>query len=312
VARNRSVSAVLGSSVPRPRPQPFPSRSRSALRRRVVVGGLVVLALILITISFREPTSGPLHGVQSAGATVLRPFEIASERVARPFRDVYGYFAALVHVKSENEKLKAQVNELRQKVLLGEAARSQNAQLRRQLKFVDSPLFPSDYTAVNTRIIGWRNEFDERVVIAAGRNNGIHQETPVVTSYGLVGSVTQVSGSAALVTLLTDESSAVQARDQDTGALGIVRQGEGEGSLIVDRVTKDKQVSEGDVIVTAGTRSKQYPSLFPANIPIGYVISVGQSDTAPFKQIQIQPFVDFSSLDSVTALITNKKSPQAP
>ena len=312
MARNRSVSAVLGSSVPRPRPQPFPSRSRSALRRRVVVAGLVVLALILITISFREPTSGPLHGVQSAGATVLRPFEIASERVARPFRDVYGYFAALVHVKSENEKLKAQVNELRQKVLLSEAARAQNAQLRRQLKFVDSPLFPSDYTAVNTRIIGWRNEFDERVVIAAGRNNGIRQETPVVTSYGLVGSVTQVSGSAALVTLLTDESSAVQARDQDSGALGIVRQGEGEGSLIVDRVTKDKQVSEGDVIVTAGTRSKQYPSLFPANIPIGYVISVGQSDTAPFKQIQIQPFVDFSSLDSVTALITNKKSPQAP
>jgi rod shape-determining protein MreC len=312
VARNRSVSAVLGSSVPRPRPQPFPSRSRSALRRRAVVAGLVVLALILITISFREPTSGPLHGVQSAGATVLRPFEIASERVARPFRDVYGYFAALVHVKSENEKLKTQVNELRQKVLLGEAARAQNAQLRRQLKFVDSPLFPSDYTAVNTRIIGWRNEFDERVVIAAGRNNGIHQETPVVTSYGLVGSVTQVSGSAALVTLLTDESSAVQARDQDTGALGIVRHGEGEGSLIVDRVTKDKQVSEGDVVVTAGTRSKQYPSLFPANIPIGYVISVGQSDTAPFKQIQIQPFVDFSSLDSVTALITKKKSPQAP
>ena len=312
MARNRSVSAVLGSSVPRPRPQPFPSRSRSALRRRVVVAGLVVLALILITISFREPTSGPLHGVQSAGATVLRPFEIASERVARPFRDVYGYFAALVHVKSENEKLKAQINELRQKVLLSEAARAQNAQLRRQLKFVDSPLFPSDYTAVNTRIIGWRNEFDERVVIAAGRNNGIHQETPVVTSYGLVGSVTQVSGSAALVTLLTDESSAVQARDQDSGALGIVRQGEGEGSLIVDRVTKDKQVSEGDAIVTAGTRSKQYPSLFPANIPIGYVISVGQSDTAPFKQIQIQPFVDFSSLDSVTALITNKKSPQAP
>jgi rod shape-determining protein MreC len=277
------------------------------------VAGLVVLALILITISFREPSSGPLHGVQSAGATVLRPFEVAAERVARPFRDVYGYFAGLVHVKSENEKLKRQVNELRQQALLGESARSQNGELRKQLNFIDSPAFPKDYSAVNTRIIGWRNEFDERVVIAAGRNAGIHQETPVVTSDGLVGSVTQVSPTAALVTLLTDESSAVQARDQNTGATGgIVRHGEGEGSLIVDRITKDKLVKEGDVIVTAGTRSKQYPSLFPANIPIGYVISVGQSDTAPFKQIQIQPFVDFSSLDAVTALITKKKNPQAP
>lgn len=272
-----------------------------------------MLALILITISFREPTSGPLHGVQSTGATVLRPFEVAAERVARPFRDVYGYFAGLVHVKSENEKLKRQVNELRQQALLGESARAQNGELRKQLNFVDSPQFPSDYDAVNTRIIGWRNEFDERVVIAAGRNAGVHQETPVMTNDGLVGSVTQVSPTAALVTLLTDESSAVQARDQNTGATGgIVRHGEGEGSLIVDRITKDKLVKEGDVFVTAGTRSKQYPSLFPPNIPIGYVISVGQSDTAPFKQIQIQPFVDFSSLDAVTALITKKKNPQAP
>jgi rod shape-determining protein MreC len=312
VARNRSVSAVLGSSVPRPRPQPFPSRARSAIRRRAVIAGLVVLALILITVSFREPTSGPLHGVQSAGATVLRPFEVAAERVAQPFRDVYGYFSGLVHAKSENEKLKAEVNKLRQQALLGEAARSQNENLRKQLNFIDSPLFPSDYTPVNTRIIGWRNEFDQRVVIAAGRDNGIHQETPVMTNDGLVGSVTQVSPTAALVTLLTDESSAVQARDQDTGAFGVVRHGAGQNSLILDRVTKDKVVKAGQVIVTAGTRSKQYPSLFPANIPIGYVVSVGQSDTAPFKQIQIQPFVDFSSLDAVTALITKKKNPQAP
>jgi rod shape-determining protein MreC len=277
-----------------------------------VVAGLVVLALILITISFRESSSGPLHGVQSAGATVLRPFEVAAERVARPFRDVYGYFAGLVHVKSENKRLKAEVNELRQQALLGEAARAQNARLRRQLNFVDSALFPSDYTAVNTRIIGWRSEFDERVVIAAGRDHGIHQETPVVTSDGLVGSVTQVTGTAALVTLLTDESSAVQARDQDTGAFGVVQHGQGDGSLIVDRVTKDKRVAEGDVIVTAGTRSKQYPSLFPPGIPIGVVISVGQSDTAPYKQIQIQPFVDFTSLDAVTALITSMQNPKVP
>jgi rod shape-determining protein MreC len=276
------------------------------------VAGLVVLALILITISFREPTSGPLHGVQSAGATVLRPFEVAAERVAQPFRDTYGYFAGLVHVKQENEKLKAQVNELRQKALLGESARAQNEQFRKQLSFVDSPLFPGDYSAVNTRIIGWRNEFDERVVIAAGRNAGIHQETPVVTSDGLVGSVTQVSPSAALVTLLTDESSAVAARDAQTNAFGIVRHGQGQDSLIVDRVTKDKLVNVGDVIVTAGTRSKQYPSLFPAGIQIGVVTSVGQSDAASFKQIQIQPFVDFSSLDAVTALITKKKNPKAP
>ena len=57
---------------------------------------------------------------------MLRPFEVAAERVARPFRDVYGYFAGLVHVKRENSRLKREVNELRQKALQGQSAQQQN------------------------------------------------------------------------------------------------------------------------------------------------------------------------------------------
>jgi rod shape-determining protein MreC len=276
------------------------------------VGGLVLVSLILITISFREPSTGALHRVEAAGATVLRPFEVAAERVARPFRDVYGYFSGLVHVKKENARLKDQINDLRQKALQGETAQEQNEQFRKLLEFVDGPLFPSEYAPVNTRIISWVSEFDQQVVIAAGTNHGIRQDTPIVTHDGLVGRVTEVGGSAAQVTLLTDENSSVQARDQTSGATGLVRQGQGEGSLILDFVQKERNVEEGDIIVTAGTISKQYPSLFPRGIPIGVVTSVGQSDTAPYKQIQIDPFVDFSALDAVTALITRKRIPKAP
>ena len=309
--RNR-VSAVLGSSAPRPRPQPFPSRSRSTLRRRAIVGGLVLLSLVLITISFRAGSGGAVHGVEGAGATVLRPFEVAVERVARPFRDVYGYFAGLVHVQRENSRLKQQVNELRQKELLGQSALEQNRLFRKQLKFIDSPRFPVDYMPVNTRIISWASEFEQQVMIAAGSDSGIKQDTPIVTNYGLVGRVTEVTGSAAQVTLLTDENSAVPALDQTTSASGLVRHGQGQGSLVLDFVLKESNVQPGDVIVTAGTQSKQYPSLFPGGIPIGVVTHVGQSDTALYKQIQIDPYVDFSALDAVTALITHKRTPKVP
>jgi rod shape-determining protein MreC len=313
VPRNRSVSAVLGSSVPRPSPQPFPSRNRSALRRRAVVVGLAFLALILITISFRSPTSGALHGIESAGATVLRPFEVAAERVARPFRDAYGYFRGLVHAKSENEKLRDENNRLRQLALQGEAARQENDELKAALGYEEGPRFPRDYQPVNARIISWAaSEFDQQVVISAGGSEGIRQDTPIVTRAGLVGRVTDLNDSAAQVTLITDENSAVQAVDRLTGARGLVRHGQGQDSLILDRVPKEQNVEVGDVIVTAGTRSKQFPSLFPRGIAIGTVSSVGQSDTAPYKQIQIDPFVDFSSLDAVTALITHKRTPKAP
>jgi rod shape-determining protein MreC len=313
VPRNRSSSAVLDATVSRPRPQPFPSRSRSALRRRAVVAILVVLSLVLITVSFRSPTSGALSGIESAGVTVLRPFEVGAERVARPFKDVYGYFRGLIHAKRDNARLRAELDRTRQIAIQNQTAQQQNAYLKRQLHYVDSPSFPADYSAVNTRIIARApSEFDQHVLIAAGSSDGVRIETPVVTQDGLVGIVSKVTGSASEVTLITDEESAVQARDLKTGAIGLIRHGQSQGQLILDRVPKSAAVHEGEVIVTAGTESKQYPSLFPMGIPIGKVISVGQTDTAYFKTIEVQPFVNFGSLDSVTALITHKRTPVAP
>jgi rod shape-determining protein MreC len=276
---------------------------------------LVLVSLVLITVSFREPADGFLHGVGGAGATVLRPFEVGAERVARPFRDAYGYFAGLVHAKGQNEKLRRELDAARQQLIQAQAAARESQKLRQALNFIDSPTFPRDYRPVNTRVIGRpETAFEQQVIIAAGSDSGIRIDTPVITDDGLVGRVTRVTGSAAQVTLITDEESAVQALDltSTSGATGLVRHGQGEGSLILDRVPKSQDVREGDLIVTAGTRSRQYPSLYPRGLAIGTVISVGQTDTAAYKQIQIEPFVDFGSLDSVIALVAKRPPPELP
>ena len=105
--RNRSLRlAALGSTVQRAAaPAYSTTRARNALRRRVVAGVLVALSLVLITGYFRESDNGALHGVQGATASVLRPFQIGVERVARPFQDGYDWLAGFFHAKSENEAL---------------------------------------------------------------------------------------------------------------------------------------------------------------------------------------------------------------
>ena len=103
---NRSARvAVLGSSLQRSKPSPYPSRARAALIRRLVLAVLVLVALALLTISFRSPTAGALHDLQGYGASALRPFQIAATRVARPFRDAYNYLDGLTSAKSQNSKL---------------------------------------------------------------------------------------------------------------------------------------------------------------------------------------------------------------
>ena len=82
---------MLGLPVRRSASRSRISRTSSALRRRIVLGALVLLSLALITVSFREQSDGPLHDAQAAAASALQPLEVAVERVARPFRDAYGW-----------------------------------------------------------------------------------------------------------------------------------------------------------------------------------------------------------------------------
>jgi rod shape-determining protein MreC len=117
--------------------------------------------------------------------------------------------------------------------------------------------------------------------------------------------VTKVFNHVARVTLITDEASAVRATDMTSpSAVGILEHGSAPGTLVLDGVTTDKNVRRGDWITTAGSPGKgQLPSLVPRDIPIGTVASVSQLDTDYYKRIQVEPFVDFSSMHLVLVLV---------
>ena len=96
------------------------------------MGVLVLLSLVLITVSFR---SSALDGVQGTAASVLRPFEVAADRVARPFRDTVSWTRGLIDAKSENQKLRKQIADLRQQLILDEGAVQENVQLKAALNY---------------------------------------------------------------------------------------------------------------------------------------------------------------------------------
>jgi rod shape-determining protein MreC len=281
------------------------------LRRRLIVGVLVVLALVLISLSFRSGEDGPLTGVQSAGSTVLRPFAVGFERVAQPFRDAYGWADSLLDARSEAERLRVENRELLQRAIQSEFALQENDYLRRLLTYLDGARFPGDFGPVAAEVIGRpAGAFTQAIVIAAGSNNGVRVNDPVVTADGLVGLVTRVTPDTARVQLLTDEEAAVSAVDLRTSAPGIVRHARGtRETLVLDRVRKQDLVRVGDEIVTAGWRASGLSSLYPKGIPIGKVTSVGQTDTDLYQQVQVDPFADFGSLDAVLVLVPTERRP---
>ncbi len=286
------------------------SRGIGPLRRRLALGCLVLLSLILITMSFRSGEDGPLSGVQSAGATVLRPFAVGFERIAQPFRDVYEWTDSLLDARSEAERLRIENRELRQRAIQSEFALQENVYLRALQDFIDGPRFPDDFEPVSAEVIGRPvGSFVQAIVIAAGSRNGVRVNDSVVTADGLVGLVTRVTPSTARIQLLTDQEAAVSAVDLRTRAEGIVRHARGtRETLVLDRVRKQDVVRVGDDVVTAGWRASGLSSLYPKGIPIGEVTSVGQTDTDLFQQVQVDPYVDFGLLDAVLVLVPTERN----
>jgi rod shape-determining protein MreC len=274
-----------------------------------VLGALVVLALALITISFRESEDGPLHDAQATAASLLQPLTIAVERVAQPFRDAYGWTADLFNARAEAERLRAENEQLQQQVIQNESALQSLVELKKLFTYVEGPTFPDDYTYVATSVTSRPDRaFAQEIVLPVGTDNGVELQAPVVTEDGLVGRVSRVTSDTSSVTLLTDESSSVSARDLRTGARGIVEHGPTGDSLIMSFVRKEDYVEVGDEIVTAGWRSGSLTSLYPKNILVGRVTSVGQTQTDLYQQVQIASDVDFASLDSVAVLVPRNKA----
>jgi rod shape-determining protein MreC len=275
----------------------------------LVAAVLVLFSLALITVYFRESEEGTLHSAQRIGLSVAMPFEVAGERIARPFRDAWGWTSDLVGAKQENEKLRKQIEALRQRVIQEQTAVSENDRLRDLLSFVDGPSFPAGFTGVSTRVVGRPpSAYNQQVLIAAGSSAGVKRNDPVVTQDGLVGLVTNVTSNGAKVTLLTDQSSAVSAIVLESGSAGLVRHGPSDSSaLVLDRVGKDEFVEEGNLVITAGWRSGKLESLYPRGIPVGMVKSVGQQDVDLYKRIQVAPLVNFDALAEVIVLVPKKR-----
>ena len=272
---------------------------------------LVLVSLALITIHFRESNEGPLHAAQRIGVSVLMPFEVAGERISRPFRDGWAWMSDLLDAKDENEALRTENDELRKEIIEARTAAQQLALQAQINEYIAGPSYPDDFDSIAARVIGRPpTPYQQEVIVSAGTGDGVKQNAPVVSPEGdLVGQVTEVTDSEARITLITDQSSSVSAVVLETEADGVVRHGASSSSLILDRVEKDETASVNHTVITAGWTTERFESLFPRGIPIGAVESVGQQDVDLFKRIQINPFVDFDSLSAVIVLI---KRPQPP
>jgi len=276
--------------------------------RRVIFVILIIASLALLTVSFRESQSGPVHSVQQFGAGLLAPLQSWGAKIAEPFQDGYEWFKTLWSAHRRAEELEAELQALQGEVIMLEEQAEENLRLKGLLDLQDKATYPegTEFTVASV-VAKSPTRWQSWIMIDRGSSDGLRADLPVVgatptageslAGKGLVGKITEVTAHSAKVQLITDSSSSVAAKIQGSRAEGIV-EGSVAGSLIMDYVDRDIPVEPKRVIVTSG-----YGGIYPPDIPIGIVTSVGEEDVNIYKEIELQAFVDFRVLEEVMVLI---------
>jgi rod shape-determining protein MreC len=277
---------------------------KTVRRRRAVLALLVASSLILLTAYFGESAGGGLHAAQRGVLDVVSPIQSGASRALKPFRDLFGWASDTVNATGEVKQLRKERDGLRRQVIAGQVATRENRELRAQLNMNDAAQL-NDNRPRPARVIAQDPNFwFTQVTIDKGTSDGVRRDQPVVTGEGLVGKVTFVTGSTAIVTLITDHSTQVGATVAESGVKGIIGVEAGRPTDLVLSFTSSKDVVvRNQVVVTSGSQSKvdRLPSPYPPGIPIGRVTRVDDPGSDS-QQVHVAPFADLRRVDLVEVL----------
>lgn len=262
---------------------------------------LTVLCIVLIGVSFfTDKLTAP---VQNALSYIITPLQKGINGMGLWLTDRADYFATIDELRQENEQLKTELDEVKEKnlVLIQDQIELNNL---RELYALDNKI--PGYEKVAARVIGkssgnWFSTF----TIDKGSKDGILVDMNVICGNGLVGIVTDVTDNSATVRSIIDDNSNVTGMlitSSDTcnirGDLELID----IGYVHLEYLRGDVNVSDGDMIVTSNISSK-----YIEGILIGYAKNVSDDANSLTQSGYLVPAVDFEHMTEVLVIMQLKQ-----
>jgi rod shape-determining protein MreC len=274
-------------------------------RRRAVLLLLVAASLTLLSLYYREGNGGPLHGFEKVVSTVLGPVQGGADRALKPVRDAVNWVHETFDARGENDQLKSEVAGLRDQLAQSQTQQQEAGELSKLNELTSGGIVPDGEQTVTGRVIGRSpTVWYSTVTIDQGTGSGVAIDDPVVAADGLAGRVSQTTPNTAQVTLISDADSSVTARVLPVGATGVVEPDVGNPrDLELNFVERGEQISEGQMVVTAGFSTGTLGSIFPPGIPIGRITRATLEEQQAYQRVHLSAFADLRDMNFVKVLV---------
>jgi rod shape-determining protein MreC len=270
---------------------------RRSTSQILLAGTLLLITASIVALNL----GGQLDTIQDL---ILRPITSLQSWIAlrvTATRDFITSPRDVATLRSEIARLESEVSRLQEEII---TLREQSSEAEILAALLDYARSRPDSSYKGVNVIGRDvSPFLRSIWIGAGSDDGISRGMPVVTNRGLVGRVVEVFPSIARVQLITDPEAAVNVLMQQSRADGVLS-AQLNGELRVDLIDQSAELSRGELVLTSGLGGK-----YPADIPIGQIISIRRRDYELFQQAVIQSTVDLDEVDIVLVVINFQPLP---
>jgi|SRR5579875_489751 rod shape-determining protein MreC len=263
-------------------------------RNRVALVGGAALLLAAHMLSSGVKQGDTLARPQGLVAEALRPFQVASARMAQSAGDIFHHYFMLVHVGRENQRLKEEIAQLNQRQARMVELELENHRLAELLDLKEA----LDLKVVAADVIGADATGAARtLILGQGSGAGLQPGMGVIATGGVVGKLISTSRNASRVMLLSDHNCAIDAFVQRSRARGIVT-GVADDGVIMKYVERTEDIKTGDAVVTSGL-----DGVFPRGLLIGSVGAIERQGPGLFLNVAIQPAANLRKLEQVLVIV---------
>lgn|SRR5688572_12595261 len=257
----------------------------------IALGSVLVFNLLLLSLQTNQ--RGSPGFVREFLLDLLVPAEKVVEGGGQAVSGVWNGYFALVGVQEENQKLKADNEQLRMQIQQQDEALREAARLRAFLGVNESGIGKT----VVARVIGRDpSRYLQTVTIDKGQSDGVRANHSVITPDGVVGRVLTAATSSAVVQLITDAQSEVAAMFRESRVHALFK-GTGGRDLELDFIEDDDGIVVGAEVITSGL-----DQVHPKGLPLAVISSVGAMGEH-FNPMTARPRVDLSRLEEVLVVI---------
>jgi rod shape-determining protein MreC len=264
-------------------------------RTRLVLGVLLIVAVILITLDFRDGGASPARRV---GADIFGPVERVTHDVTDPVASLFDSITGGPSAQSTITTLQRQNAELRAELSAAQLSQAAKKQLS-QLLQMDA----GAYRIVPASVIAAGGDFSDTVTLDAGSNDGIRPNETVLNGSGFVGTITQVSADTSTVLLANDASSVVGVQ-MAGGEIGDVT---GTGKSMSGSSLLRLSLFDANAVLQRGQQVVTYASVGDRpevpGVPVGTIVSVSGSAGGLTETAMVQPYVNFTALGVVGVVV---------